>query len=333
MKGTAMTLNDLIKSQFDGFSPPPIRYSASTAHLYADYLELLTVLQAREWFTASDLVKRFKDERITVVASSMERAGKSDAGECFPAEIEDEYDRWAHQVFLQVQDRDSLLQADYPFEIEADRVRTKSDLTKRQKVYIMLLLCSNLHFVQKLQSVLTRDFECIAAEVLRKFLPSHAVVKKFGSDTDYKGSAEDKIWSLAMDMDLDVNDEEVSKVDGNQDRGLDVVAWMPFRDGYPNFIAILGQCACGKQWYSKLSETRRYEHSYLNFRKAKPIHAIFVPRYLHFRDDLYQSDELSDVLLFERLRIVQFLQDCEFFSSYDSSKIVDHYIALVEDLV
>lgn len=328
-----MTLDTTLREQFKKFSPKPIHYTANLAHLFADYVEILAVLQNGDWISSADLVKRYKDVGVSVPKVSQICAGELQSEEATPAEIEDTYDAWAQQVYSQLTERTTLFSDDYAFDCEGESLRLKENLTNRQKIYLMLVLCSNLHFVPKLQDTLTKEFETLSAEVLRNILPKNAIIKQFGKGTEYTGTAQDKIWKLALDMNLEINEREVRKVLGNQERGLDVVGWIPFKDKYANFVAMLVQCACGKNWYSKLSETRRYESSYFFFEKISPIHALMVPRCLHYRGDLYQSDELHDVLLFERCRIMELLESEDFFQALDSKSIVEWLVDLEEDLV
>ena len=197
----------------------------------------------------------------------------------------------------------------------------------------MLLLSSNLHFLtDAARSTLTSDFEQVSCQAFTSYLPDNAKVKQLGKNSDYKGTAYKKLSGLAYDMNLNVDEHELGKVQGTQERGCDIVGWLPTRDGHGNHLSLFGQCACGKEWYSKLSETRRFDGSYFRF-KLKPIHVIFVPRNLFFSDDLYQSDEVNDVLLFERSRIMEHITSLEFADQLDSISIVDRFIATTEALV
>ncbi|MFO1003463.1 MAG: hypothetical protein U0936_24285 [Planctomycetaceae bacterium] len=328
-----MKLDTLLAEQFKNFSLTPIHHSAEIAHLYADYLELLTVLQNGEWFTESELVKRFMDFGIRVPNVSQKTAGTAQDDEPRPAEIDDQYDSWAQQVFSQLDSRQALFEGDYPFEAARGRVRLKATLDLRQKLYVMLLLCSNLRYFPKLEPALTSEFEGVAFEVLKAFLPGNATVRQLGKNSDYGGDAKSKISKLAKEMNVKINEREFQKIQGTQERGLDVVGWIPFSDRCFSFLSILAQCACGKNWTHKLSETRRFDSSYFHFEKLKPIHALFIPRGLNYKDDLYQSSELSEVLLFERGRILTVLSTADFFENFESKKIVDYYVALSEDIV
>ena len=110
-----MTIDESLEAQFANFSLPPFRHTANLAHLYADYVELLTLIQNGDWFSEADLVKRFKDYDVLNV--SVRVAGPPTDRDPNPAEIEDQYDSWAQQVFSQLGGRSTLFEADYPFEV------------------------------------------------------------------------------------------------------------------------------------------------------------------------------------------------------------------------
>ncbi len=71
------------------------------------------------------------------------------------------------------------------------------------------------------------------------------------------------------------------------------------------------------------------------FHCNKPVHAIFIPYALinHQDSDLHQADEITDTLLFERKRILNYLTDDTFFNSLNSKAIIDKCIEYEEDIV
>ena len=184
---------------------------------------------------------------------------------------------------------------------------------------------------------LTSEFELVCFHVLSKYLPQHAVIKSFGKNTTYVGTAIDKIKSLATDLKVEVDEDFLNKISakGNMDRGLDIIGWIPFADNVSNHLSLLCQCACGKEWYKKLIETRRYER-YYKFYCNKPNHAMFIPYSLinYQGSDFFQADEISvDTVLFERKRIINYIDDLTFFTPLNSKKLVDKCIEFEEDIV
>ena len=111
------------------------------------------------------------------------------------------------------------------------------------------------------------------------------------------------------------------------EKGLDIVAWLPFDDDWGNLVVILGQCACeNEEWYKKQQETRRYEN-YYKFKCLNPIHALFIPHSLTKQEDFYETAEIiNGTLLFERRRILENFKE-ENFPSIQSVTIVDELLS------
>ena len=298
-------------------------------HLYADYVELVSVFSNQNYVTADAIIDRLKDEGYFIQQDS-----SSDQ-----AEANDEREGFVDRIFQIIYERSILFKDDYPFLIiSANRLvlRESRDITIRQKVYITLLLSSSLNLFKEFQTEITTEFELLCMYALKAFLPSHAIVKSFGKNSDYKGTAVEKIQKLAKDLNVRVDDEafdEISKK-GMQERGLDLIGWIPFEDKIPNLLSILCQCACGKEWYKKLNETSRY-NNYFSFHRLKPVHSMFIPYGLtnHNGNRFYQNDEISDKLLFDRKRIMNFITDLNFFNTLESKKLVERCVQYEERIV
>lgn len=328
-------VEELLEQQFNKIAINPKDQNRNLAHLHADFAEIIALLRNEDFFSAAELINRYK--ACNIRAKDLDVDCDEDDTE---AEKEDAYDRWAQQVFMILLDRQNLYKDDYPFQVDSTSIKLtdSSSIKGKKRVYLILLLCANLNYFSKLQSILTSEFEMLSFLVLKQFMSPNAQVKQFGKNSDYKGSAQEKISALADDMmGVEINRREFRKILGNQERGLDVVGWHPFSDRYSNFLAILGQCACGKEWYKKLSETKRF-HNYFRFEKLKPVHALFVPGALFSKaveagGDFFQSDEFDDVLCFERFRILEFIEDTKFLAGLDSNKAVEFAVNYQEDLV
>lgn len=196
----------------------------------------------------------------------------------------------------------------YPFDIGPEQtISLKSDLSLSQKLYLFLLFSSSLDIFKSFNAEITTDFEIVSYEAIRSFLPN-AVVKSFGKLSEYKGTAKEKIKQLADDIGLPTDDYEIGCISERnvQERGLDIVSWIPFEDRCQNKIIFLCQCACGKKYEYKQHEIRRFEN-YYRFYKKKPLRTLFIPYALINPKDgtFYHSDYIEEeYLVFERLRII-----------------------------
>ena len=309
-------------------------------HLYADYVELI-VLFANSEVTQSDILDKLYDEDI-IRFESEDIENNYDLFSKKPKR-DDENENWVNEIFQLINYRSFLFSSDYPFELDDDVLTLKDEnkLSDKNKIYLSLLIASSLNYFKLLQPELTSEFETISYHSLINFMPKHAIVKPLGNNSFYSGNAKQKIKELSKDMNIDLNDKEILNISdrNNQERGLDLISWIPFQDKIPNFITILAQCACGKEWYKKQNETDRYEN-YFVFYKQKPIHALYIPYSLSKNDDddsftFFQSDDISKdrTIMFDRKRILEFLPTTDFFNSLQSKHIVNECINYEEDIV
>ena len=78
----------------------------------------------------------------------------------------------------------------------------KEHLSSKHKLYILLLLCSNLNCFKDIASELAVDFETLSFYSLKSFLPPKAIIKVFGKKSLYKGNAKTKISKLAEELNI-----------------------------------------------------------------------------------------------------------------------------------
>ncbi len=325
-----MSFNEKLSNFFDNFSlqlgTAPTR---NLIYLYADYVELVSLFSNQNYVSPSDILDRLKDEGI--IQQEEDDQNQSEAN--------DEYERFIDSIFRLINQRAQLFGDDYPFLVNNnDHLILKEEpmITERNKIYIYLLISSSLNIFSLFQSELTTEFESLCTEVLRNFLPQHAIVKSFGKNSDYAGTAVEKISALAADMSVPIDHDGFDEIStrGTQEKGLDLVGWIPFSDTVANFLSVFVQCACGKDWHKKLTETRRY-NNYFKFHRLKPIHSLFVPYNLvsFNRNTLYRNDEFDNGLIFERKRILNYIANTNFFNVFDSKLLVEKCIEYQEDIV
>lgn len=287
-------------------------------HYYADFVELAILLSKGLVYSTSEITDLFKDAGIF-----KQREKSSDqAGE------NDENEKFVNAVFRVIEDRAYYYKDSYPFEVVSRVAKLKSKQSTQQKVYLYLLISSNLNLFHKYYVNLTTDFEVLAYEVVRNFMPSSAEIRQFGKrkDEEFSTRAVDKIPELARLIRIPIDDEQLSRISplGKEERGLDVVSWLPFDDEVGNKFIFLVQCTCEKEWYKKQSETRRY-NGYFNFYKIKPYSAMCIPYALidFQRPGFHEGDSVDNTLIFERKRLLDNLEELDFFEALPSNLIVN----------
>lgn len=319
--------DEKIKSFFENidfrYSPP----QQNTDHYLVDYIEFYSFFYG-DVVTKAEVLDLLDDHGVNIKKyfntyshSIDENVSEENDGNV--SEDNDEKEYCLNQAFNFLLYRSGVIKEDYPFLVDKNSISLKKSITINNKVYLILLFCSMLERFKEFQSILTSDFESISAHALKNMFFGYEI-KEFGKRSDYSGSAKDKIISLASDMKIGINNHELNKINinNNQEKGLDIVLWQPFSDGIPNMIILLVQCACGKDWYKKTSEVKRY-YSYLNFSSFKPNCVLTIPFGLSNNGGFSQSDDVasSEGLLLDRLRIVENITGTNDFNNTASDSV------------
>lgn len=327
-----MSFDRKLEQQFNGLTidlPSTPKY---ITHIYADYMEL-NALFLKEEVTIADISDKLSDmndsniletEDLDRIESELQEIAS------LVAEKQDIIKDRFNYIFDVCKERGDLYEEnEYPFFIQDNYIKLKSDLTDKQKLYILLLLCSNLNYFRLITSELTKDFEVLSFYSLKSFLPSKAIVKEFGKNSSYVGNAKKKISTLAQELCVRVNSEKLNDIPetNSQERGLDLIAWLPFADNIPNMIIILAQCACGKEWHDKQVETKRFE-GYMYF-NSHPVHMMFIPYAISAPCEIkfHQSDVIvNGHIIFDRKRILEQLDNIDFLQQLSSFPAVEKSI-------
>lgn len=330
-----MSFRDKLNNHFREFTVSAPNFPLNNKYLFADYIELISLFSGPNYVSLADIQDRLTDEGIL----KLEEEDSSDTDEIGSdaSAKNDEAENKVRDIFIELEQRSYLFDDLYPFEYTDYKIRIKDELLFKHELYLMLLVSSNLNQFDSFQGELTTEFEKISFFALKKFLPTNASIKSFGRNSEYTGNAITKIKALADDMNIEVNDYEMSHIaKGNtQERGLDLIGWLPFKDEVPNMVVILGQCACGKNWSKKNHDTSRFKN-YFRFYKSKPIQSLFIPYSLidYKESKYYSSDDIEEgCLMFERKRLIDYFEEEDFFNDLKSKKLVDECIKVTEDLV
>nr|MBI1231183.1 hypothetical protein [Cytophagales bacterium] len=296
-------------------------YNLDQVNSFADFIELILIFSKNELITEGDIQDRFFGTK------NYESSDERDLDESFIKEI-----------FYLLFERSILYGVEYPFHFDEKGwlLKKKDVLTVKNKAYIYLLFASKLNIFRPFLSEITKEFETISKGVLENYLPRQAIIKEFGDNSEYKGNAREKIKNLAYEIGLEIDEHEVSQINerNTKERGLDIVAWIPFHDNCINMEILLCQCACGKDYEKKQHDTRRFKN-YIRFYKKPFSHLLFIPYGIinpksrkFFKSDLVEDD----FLIFERKRILS-LHNFKGFSKFRSFRIVNKAIEFEEYLV
>lgn len=327
----ATNFEEKLEKQFKNLTIESPKIARYIEHIYADYIEL-NALFLKEEVTIADISDKLQDVRDSNIMETKELdVIERDLDEIasLQAEKNDIIEEKCHSIFNICRDRANLYSSDeYPFQINEKQIKLKEDLSSKQKIYIFLLLCSNLNCFSIIRHELTIDFEFLSFHTLKSYLPSKAIVKSFGKKTEYTGNAINKIKLLANDIGVAINERNINCISpqNSQERGCDIIAWIPFDDNIPNMFIALSQCACGKDWDTKQSDTEFFK-GYFHFEKT-PLHIMFVPCGIsNTSDKFYQHDRVLDHLFFDRKRILEQFEELDFLSQLESLPAIERSIS------
>lgn len=165
-------------------------------------------------------------------------------------------------VFDHLAYRATIFTTRYPFRLNQPRTTLrKRPMARRHSIYLFLLLASSLpHIARAWYAPVTRGFEQLVAQALRRWLSVAAEVHVFGTSgygsSRYTGGLFRKLQLLSQDLNeqLLLTRADVRRGDTG-DAGADVVAWLGLGDRNSSRLVILAQAACGQDWIKKQHES------------------------------------------------------------------------------
>lgn len=283
-------------------------------HIWADYLELLCLVNLDGELSVADTLDRVRERRDDL----------GEAGEGFPddealdnAEYADKWDGLVRDWFDQLLYRQEAFGDNYPFVVSNDGlvINRRENLGEGGLLYIFLLLSANLRYSGRHQNVLTRDFELLSSDALQSCLPAGAQNYVFGTtasnDSKFRGSIRRKIETLASELGEKVIADLSSFPPRDAgDGGLDLLAIVPVGDMNSSRFAIFGQCACTEEWITKKNSSSFSAWRGRITLTATPPNFIFIPHCYRRSDGAWhKADELTNIVLIDRARFLYLMRD------------------------
>lgn len=256
-----------------------------------------------------------------------------------PAEADDERDVEGDEVFAHLQYRAVTFGSYYPFRVGRGEIILREELSEQHRLYLFLLFASALRHFTKHQSLLTKEFELLAVPVLRAYLPG-AEVHLFGTNAPAhsrygdKNKLYDRLVHLADDLRVDLRTTEGEISSHNiGDEGLDVVAWMPFRDDAATMLMLLGQAGCGHEWSEKFHEVRPERwRRHLVF-DCPYVNLLLIPHcFRQVNGRWFDRLDLEEGILFDRVRITSVLVQSPWLAP-EATKLVEGVAAYAAEIL
>jgi hypothetical protein len=285
------------------------------AHLFADYIELLCLVNSDHTISKADVIDRLRERR--------------DLGDALN-DIEEQDDRpaqndlaaqKAEDWYRHLEYRSHQFGNFYPFELSSDSagLTRLENLDLRQKIYVFLLLAANQRCLDKtVASEVTSTFEVASLLALRSYMPQGSRTYLFGKTLHNKGKGHysGKIWNKIDKLARDIREtnrcrEEDFEPQNTGDGGLDVVAWAEIGDHAAGFLMAFGQCACSKEEWSAKQHSSRPEawSNRLSF-TVRPSNFAFIPFcFRRSTGDWYNRINIQESILVDRVRMIYLLRE------------------------
>lgn len=313
-------------------------------HNWADFVELLCLANIDGEVSEADVIDRVSLRQRDLAEGNLEdiedeKDLDSDEGDTATnrATISDRWELRLRDMFLILSMRSKLYKEFYPFAVSNKELQLRSKKpTSKQKLYVYLLLCSNLYLFPKRESGnLANAFEVLCADALRRILPERAEVHLFGQNPFNKSgefNSKQTLWDRMNKFAKAINESVSQKIteehypaDNRGDEGLDIVAWIPTDDELPSKIVFLGQCACGKDWINKQGQSSFDNWSNKIDLTNYSINNIFIP-YCYRKADggWHKPSEIRKTFLIDRKRLLEFCFKEKYnFKNFPVSEIVE----------
>jgi hypothetical protein len=251
---------------------------------------------------------------------------------------------WLEDCWSQLEYRQSVFNAFYPFAIINNRLTWKEDkVTDKQILYLFLLICSRLRSFENttgFRQGAAKTFTGICRDALQVLAGEQSVVKIFDANSEdrrnyYGTDLRVAMKKLAKDMGVhSINESEINKLSHSTgDYGLDLVAFCNFNDNATGSYNILGQCGAQEtEWPTKTLEAHPIKLRALFTLLNEPDNLMFIP--LSYRDasgDWVAAHKLSGCLLIDRQRIIYLISKIWDKSNY-SVQVKNTFLPLLQQV-
>lgn len=301
-----------------GPDAPPAPVDASA---HADWLEIIAVSSGHSRSSPQDLIRKIR------------QGGSVDADEAFDdldddrplddaVEREDEIlESKADDAFELLASRKDLLGDAYPFEVEQRAgslaaATLRADPDAAASPYMFLTALTHTGLLPDGPESGASLFEQVSRAALVSYLGGTARVRFVDFGFPRRGGPPgftEAIGTLCREFGAGLEPRKTWPGEQRKDGGLDFAVWVPFVDERFNRLSVLGHCASGRNWRTKLNELLPYDFCSAWFNRIPspaPLSAFFIPRQVH--DSQRAEVEVSaHRLFFDRLRMAPLLDSLD----------------------
>ena len=319
----------------------PPKKAKKDFHYWADYIELLCLINQDGVFSQNDFIDRIKSTNRELEDSEDFDGDKKNIDE------NEESDLFAEDCFKILEYRATSFNDYYPFTLSDSKknIHIVNPLSDKHKIYLFLLFSSNLGYFNESKSELTSSFERLSFEALNNILPSpnskryllgSSNIEKIVDEEQKISSFWDKLNLLATNIkeNVTIKKEAFSKYHKG-DGGLDIVGWIELGDSNPHFPLFFCQCACTPEWVGKQNSSQYNRWSNFISLSTYPLNLIFIPfSYRSSNGDWHEPYLIEKSILMDRLRLIyNFIPSEAKFKEFESFKVIEKILQQKESIV
>jgi hypothetical protein len=290
-------------------------------HMWADYIELLCLLNVDGFISKADILDRVRERKD--LGGEIEELSEDilevteDGSDLSSAEVRDKWSLRVDDWFKHFAYRSAIFDMFYPFVLSSDEksLSRQTEINPKHKLYIFLLLVSAQNRIKGDRNPLTFSFEILSSLALRSCLPASADIHVFSRNPygtrRYGGTIWEKLTKLNEDLrgKLLANEEDFS-LQNNADEGLDIVAWVPMGDSVNGSLLVFAQCACTPKWVDKQHSSSAAKWGDLIHMKSPPINMVFIPYcFRQASGAWWKEHEIQKSVLVDRPRLLHWLKE------------------------
>ncbi len=329
----------------------------SDYNVWADYIELFTLLHPDRKLSVETIKDRLLDENDNdqkkalkqinsvakkVITPEIDRI----ANDQFESDNDPEDEERIKTALIGVIDymkcRKSIDSTYYPFTIDNRySIQLSGTLTDKNKVYIILLICSLIRIIKRDGGHayrITHHFESLCKHPFELLSPAAAKKEFFGAggyESERPQPATqtfyNKVRDLANNLRLHLHPNftpQNAGVNNVGDGGLDWVAWMPFADNLDSIPTFFAQCACGNDWDDKLFDANKAKwNQFILFNYEYKLYHFIPKSFRDLNNRWLNPTKIHSAILIDRFRLIELLE-----KSGKESEIVAKFSDLLSEV-
>ncbi len=279
---------------------------------HADWLELTALTSGGGVSSMSDLISAVTRTGSVDGETSIDDLDDDEPLDATVGRQNDRAEVLANDAFAQLEYRQHYLGTAYPFGVDDSTLQAMPRAQLSPYAFLLALTHARARTKNDGPSL----FERVSRSALVEYLGGQPRVEFYDFGWPRRNGLpafRDAVKDLCARMREGQGVDSRVRTSREKDAKLDIVAWLPFRDGRPNQLAVFGQCTTSNRWRDKINELQ--PHTFCQLWLAEqpamsPLAAFFVPH--HVSDDEWRQAAVGDRrLFFDRLRVMQFLGDLD----------------------